>query len=42
MSQGLVFYETFDSSPLWFQKENEETLFAPASDDAGLYNLDRW
>lgn len=41
MSQGLVFYDTFDSSPLWFQKENEETLFPPSSDDAKMYNLDR-
>ncbi|XP_045192282.2 RNA cytosine C(5)-methyltransferase NSUN2-like [Mercenaria mercenaria] len=41
MSQGLVFYDTFESSPLWFQKENEDTLFAPTEDDAALLNLDR-
>ncbi|XP_060565995.1 RNA cytosine C(5)-methyltransferase NSUN2-like, partial [Ruditapes philippinarum] len=41
MSQGLVFYDTFDSSPLWFQKENEDSLFAPTEEEASILNLER-
>ncbi|KAL4235310.1 tRNA (cytosine(34)-C(5))-methyltransferase [Mactra antiquata] len=40
MSQGLVFYDTFESSPAWFQKENEESLFPPKT-DIDTFNLDR-
>lgn len=39
MSQGLVFYEKFDASPAWFQKENEATLFPP--EKVAMYNLER-
>ncbi|KAH3768184.1 RNA cytosine C(5)-methyltransferase NSUN2-like [Dreissena polymorpha] len=39
MSQGLVFYDTYDSAPAWFQKENEKSLFPPTN--ASMYNLDR-
>ena len=42
MSQGGVFYETYDNSPAWFQKETEASMFPPSSEDASMFNLERW
>ena len=42
MSQGGVFYETFEASPAWFQKETEASMFPPSAEDAPMINLDKW
>jgi len=41
MSQGLVFYETFEACPAWFKKENEETMFPPSEEDQAVFNLEK-
>ena len=40
MSEGQVFYDNFGSSPAWFQKENDKTMFPP--ENVAIHNLEKW